>query len=530
MTVAAATPRVQYTGNGVTTAFAFSQKVFTLTDILVYREVISTGVTTLVNSSEYTVAGSALATGGYSDATVTFTVAPTTDHKITLVRSTPKAQDTDYVTNAGFPADGHENATDKLVMALQEMVYDISRCIKQNVSANGDLTFPSLIAGFLYSNGSTLEFKTLGDITTVPTYGAAFGYGLDASKAAAPTQGALYLATDTKKFYRCYVNGTWSLDTTFALVTANGLLAAEGTAPSTAAGQLGLYTKDTSGQPEWFYRKESDGTEIQITSNGKLILPLDTTIAPKTSGFIDGGIASNNSGDATNDIDFAALTCRAVSDDADITVAAMTKRVDAAWAVGSAAGGMDTGSVGASPVMVHVFAIKKDSDGVGDIIFTLAAIATGPTMPSGYTKKRYLYSLHWTGSAWELFIMTGRGREKRIEFYAPKEMVNGGTQTSFTDVDASAFCPDGYTKKIFGHFQLSVAGQSAVAAYGRVKGSSTAAGEATVIGRSHDDQMGPGNPEIGGTFEMAVNATGVWQYAVSSGTIEIYTRGYEVAA
>jgi len=269
MTVAVATPRVQYTGNGVTTAFAFSQKIFSLDDLIVYREVISTGVTSVVSSSEYTVSGSAASTGGYSDATVTFSVAPTTDHKITLVRATPKSQTTDYVTNAGFPADGHENAMDKLVMVLQEVVYDISRTIKQNVSANGDLTFPTLIAGFLYSNGASLEFKSLGDITTVPTYGGSFLYGADASKAATPTAGDLYLATDTKKFYRCYVNGTWSVDATFAVVTADGhIYPVQGSAPTTAAGQLALYTKTVSGQPELFYRKASNGSEIQLTSNG----------------------------------------------------------------------------------------------------------------------------------------------------------------------------------------------------------------------------------------------------------------------
>lgn len=44
----------------------------------------------------------------------------------------------------------------------------------------------------------------------------------------------------------------------------------EGTAPSTAASEMKIYTKDTSGQPELFVREESDGDEIQITSGGSL--------------------------------------------------------------------------------------------------------------------------------------------------------------------------------------------------------------------------------------------------------------------
>ena len=44
----------------------------------------------------------------------------------------------------------------------------------------------------------------------------------------------------------------------------------EGSAPATAAGEGALYTKDTGGQPELFYREESSGNEIQITNAGAL--------------------------------------------------------------------------------------------------------------------------------------------------------------------------------------------------------------------------------------------------------------------
>jgi hypothetical protein len=45
---------------------------------------------------------------------------------------------------------------------------------------------------------------------------------------------------------------------------------AEGSAPTTAAGVGALYTKDTSGQPELFFREESNGDEVQITSGGSV--------------------------------------------------------------------------------------------------------------------------------------------------------------------------------------------------------------------------------------------------------------------
>jgi len=89
-------------------------------------------------------------------------------------------------------------------------------------------------------------------------------------------------------------------------VNANGgVKLTEGTAPSTAASQGALYTKDSGGQPELFYREESDGTEVQITNGGSLnsgaivqvlnvletdkitcdtALPFDDTIPQKTEG------------------------------------------------------------------------------------------------------------------------------------------------------------------------------------------------------------------------------------------------------
>ena len=54
-------------------------------------------------------------------------------------------------------------------------------------------------------------------------------------------------------------------------VTCDGVLLEEqSSAPSTAASTGALYTKDVSGQPELFYREESDGDEVQITDSGAL--------------------------------------------------------------------------------------------------------------------------------------------------------------------------------------------------------------------------------------------------------------------
>ena len=57
-------------------------------------------------------------------------------------------------------------------------------------------------------------------------------------------------------------------DIDLAEVTADALILEEGSAITTPAGAMSLYTKDTSGQPELFCREESDGDEIQLTNAG----------------------------------------------------------------------------------------------------------------------------------------------------------------------------------------------------------------------------------------------------------------------
>ena len=522
MTVAVATPRVQYTGNGVTTAFAFSQKIFSLDDLIVYREVISTGVTSVVSSSEYTVSGSAASTGGYSDATVTFSVAPTADHKITLVRATPKSQTTDYVTNAGFPADGHENAMDKLVMVLQEVVYDISRTIKQNVSANGDLTFPTLIAGFLYSNGTTLEFKSLGDITTVPTYGGSFLYGADAGKAAAPTAGDLYLATDTKKFYRCYVNGTWSVDATFAVITQDaGVFPVQGAAPTTAASQLGWYTKTVSGQPEWFYRKAANGTEIQITSNSKLILPLDASIATFPKGYLQGLVLSNDAGDLTNDLGVSVGVARDDTDTYNIKLtAAIVKRGDAAFVAGTAQGG---GNITGGAGLKYIYLIGKAADATAADVFFSASAPGAVALPATWDIKRLVGARYWDGSKWALFMTIGTGVVKQTFLHVGIALVAAGVDTSFTDVDVSAYAADGYAKKIGIIAKDNAA--SCGSLYLRINGAAEAAGAINTY--LHDANSV--NNNLGGHTEIVLDSAGVFEYAVDAGAVNIWLRDFTEA-
>lgn len=121
------------------------------------------------------------------------------------------------------------------------------------------------------------------------------------------------------------------------------------------------------------------------------------------SGVLKGCELSNNGLDATNDIDIAAGKVVDGTGAVIMTVPAITKRLDAAWAVGSGNGGRDTGSI--ADAWWYVFAVQRLDTGVVDVIFSQSYSA--PTLPTSYTYKAYLGPIYRTGGAIKTFKQEG---------------------------------------------------------------------------------------------------------------------------
>jgi len=134
----------------------------------------------------------------------------------------------------------------------------------------------------------------------------------------------------------------------------------------------------------------ADGTYLK--SNGATSAPSFDTPAGGGSSIFPGAFAglklSNNTTDADYDIDIAAGAA-AAADFSDVMVlnSAITKRLDAAWSVGSGNGGLDSGTMAADS-WYAVWLIKRSDTGVVDALFSLSA--TAPTMPTNYDKKRLI--------------------------------------------------------------------------------------------------------------------------------------------
>lgn len=150
--------------------------------------------------------------------------------------------------------------------------------------------------------------------------------------------------------------------------------------------------------------------------------------------YIWGRLYSNGPGDTVNDITIT--TGGGPSDDASyyITCAAITKRSDAAWAVGTGNGWLDTGSIADGDY--YMWDIARSDTNATDSLLSLSA--TSPTMPTNYDKKNRIGWIKRAGGTilqFHLYETAGGGVE--FKYDAPildVDLTNTLTTTRRTDV------------------------------------------------------------------------------------------------
>ena len=113
--------------------------------------------------------------------------------------------------------------------------------------------------------------------------------------------------------------------------------------------------------------------------------PTTSELAARRRGYIY-GLTMSNAADAANDITVAAgETTDESFTDIMVLAAPITKQLDAAWAVGTNAGGINTGAE-ANSTWYEVHLIKRVDTGVVDVMFTTTA--NRATLPANYTLQR----------------------------------------------------------------------------------------------------------------------------------------------
>ena len=116
MTVSTVVDHNDYTGNGVTTSFPYTFRIFKKTDLSVSVIDLSENITVLVLDTDYTVTNA----GGYNGGNVVLTTPLANGWQISIARELEPTQETDLRNQGKFFAEVHEDAFDKLTMLIQQ--------------------------------------------------------------------------------------------------------------------------------------------------------------------------------------------------------------------------------------------------------------------------------------------------------------------------------------------------------------------------------------------------------------------------
>ncbi len=156
---------------------------------------------------------------------------------------------------------------------------------------------------------------------------------------------------------------------------------------------------------------------------------------------------SNNTTDAAHDIDLSAGGCfDSALTEPMVLASTLVKQIDAAWAVGTNAGGMDTGAFAAS-TLYAVWLIKRTDTGVVDALFSLSF--TSPTMPTNYDKKR-LIGYVVTDEVSNIISFAQNGDYFRM-MGANITDISDGTIANLTEETGTLSVPANCLAQIYGH-------------------------------------------------------------------------------
>ncbi|MDZ4254240.1 MAG: hypothetical protein U1A72_16860 [Sulfuritalea sp.] len=175
-TVDNTTTRWAYTGNGVTTAFAYDNLILAATDLNVYLDGVEQG-------SGFTVTGAGDADGG----NVTFTVAPAAAVAVLLTTDMPSLQPTNFKQDGDIDPDDIETALARVHRLVQVHAVELTRTLKL-ADSDSEATLAALPAKAARLGKALTFHATTGvpEVTEFASIGTALGNALSAIKALTP--------------------------------------------------------------------------------------------------------------------------------------------------------------------------------------------------------------------------------------------------------------------------------------------------------------------------------------------------------
>ena len=167
MTISSTTVKNSYSGDGSTTQFNYTFKIFADSDLQVIIRSAAGTETVKTITTHYTVAGAGNANGG----SITFTAGniPTATETVVLRRAVPQTQAIDYIANDPFPAESHEEGLDRATMTTQQIQEELDRAIK--LSRTNTMTCTEFTVGSTERANKILAFDSSGEISVTQELG-----------------------------------------------------------------------------------------------------------------------------------------------------------------------------------------------------------------------------------------------------------------------------------------------------------------------------------------------------------------------
>jgi len=320
-------------GTVYTVPFYFLQNA----DLTVYRQDAAGNTSTLVLTTDYTLTGAGEESGGELTTVETFS-----DGKLVVVRNVAYTQGLDLIAGDGFRPDTLEKELDRIVMQVQQLARKVGASLQlpDSDTSGASTELPSPEAG------KVLAWNATGDaiVNEVPQY----------------------------------------------TVLENGSVTNQKLADDSVT--LDKIDADATSAVKGLMRFATDAETITGTETLAATTPANIRAAYDRlfKGYHEGLIISNNAIDPAYDIDVSTGICRDSGNVAFISLAStITKRIDAAWATGTDAGGLPSGLTLTAGTFYRVFVLRNPTTGAVDAGFDTSATATNLlTAATGYTQYR----------------------------------------------------------------------------------------------------------------------------------------------
>lgn len=393
MTVTTSNTTVSYTGDAATVVFPTTFAFFTSADIEVIERITSTGVeTTKTLTTDYTVSGGSGTTGD-----VTAVTAPASTVKWTIRRILAETQATDLPVAGAFPSTGVEQAIDRGVMMVQQHSDELRRALvfpKTDAAAlspeiPNSVDRASKLLAFdatglpiarALADGGTGTMSDLTDDST-PQLSAALdtnGNAINESEGTAVASAATtdIWATDGNTLH---VTGTATITSlgTAPRVGARRRIIADGAFVLTHAANLNCpgSANITAAAGDTFDVYADTTTQLDIQNFSKIDGTAVVVAAGLPRSYL-AGLGMSNDTDTAHDIAIAVGECRDAANSVNmVNSAIITKQIDATWAAGDDAGGMEDGDTVGVSEWFHVFLISTADGATVDAGFDTSITA-----------------------------------------------------------------------------------------------------------------------------------------------------------